>query len=316
MAALASRFVHAIACAALALAGCGEGDSPPDASSHGAPRAIVLNSELQAPRGMAFLPGGEMLVTQKAGGMVILSADGKSIRATLSGLPAVEPYGGLLDVALDPDFSANAWLYWAYSEPGTGLEAGLAGTAVARGRLVGDRLVDVTVIYRQTPKLDNIYQFGARLAFRADGTLFVTLGDRRIAASAQDLTTTLGKVIRIHRDGAIPHDNPWLPGALPEIWSYGHRNPQGAAIRPDRDQLWINEHGPRGGDELNLSVPGGNYGWPLVSYGCDYEAPVGGDCRLGGGTHAPRFTEPVGVWAPDAIAPSGLLFYTGNGFPH
>jgi glucose/arabinose dehydrogenase len=258
-----------------------------------------------------------MLVTQKGGSMVVLSADGTTVQETVSGLPevAASGQGGLLDVALDPDFTADPWVYWTYAEPGTGDEAGLAGTAVARGRLVGNAMQDVAVIYRQVPKVSGDGHFGSRLAFRSDKTLFVTLGERQQGSPAQDLTTTLGKVIRINRDGTVPSDNPAIAGARPEIWSYGHRNPQGAAIRPSDGELWLNEHGPQGGDELNRVVAGGNYGWPLVSYGCNYGDPVGDACRIGGGTHSPTYIEPVSYWVPTSIAPAGLIFYTGSRFP-
>jgi glucose/arabinose dehydrogenase len=258
-----------------------------------------------------------MLVSQKGGSMVVLAADGRTVQATVKGLlpVAAASQGGLLDVALDPDFATDPWVYWTYSEPGTGAEASLAGTAVARGRLAGDSLQDVAVIYRQVPKVSGGGHFGSRLAFRSDRTMYVTLGERQKGSPAQDLSTSLGKVIRIHRDGTVPAGNPALPGARPEIWSFGHRNPQGAAVRPGTDVLWIDEHGPQGGDELNRVVAGGNYGWPLVSYGCNYGDPVGASCRIGGGTHAPAHLEPVSYWVPTSIAPAGLLFYTGSGFP-
>lgn len=296
----------------------GNGDQiMPNAFAAAVPMAVTLNNTLVAPWGLAFLPDGRMLVTQKGGSLLILSADGKTVQATVSGLPAVAAsgQGGLLDVALDPDFMTYPWIYWTYAEPGTGDEAGLAGTAIARGRLVGFNLQDVAVIYRQVPKVSGAGHFGSRLAFRGDKTLFVTLGERQKGSPAQDLATTLGKVIRINRDGTVPPDNPAIVGARPEIWSYGHRNPQGAAIRPGGDELWINEHGPQGGDELNRIMAGGNYGWPLVSYGCNYGDPVGDACRIGGGTHAPTYIEPVSYWVPTSIAPAGLVFYTGSGFP-
>lgn len=279
--------------------------------------AVTLNSSLSRPWGMAFLPDGRMLVTQKTGSMLILSTDGTTVEANLSGLPAVESggQGGLLDVALDPDFATDPWIYWTYSEPGTGDEAGLVGTAVARGRLVGTALQDVEVIYRQVPKVSGQGHYGSRLAFRSDKTLFVTLGERQKGSPAQDLTTTLGKVIRINRDGTIPSNNPGIAGALPEIWSYGHRNPQGAAMRPGTDTLWEHEHGPQGGDEVNKIEPGGNYGWPLVSYGCNYGSPIGSNCEIGGGTHAPTYVEPITYWVPVSIAPAGMIFYTGDKFP-
>jgi glucose/arabinose dehydrogenase len=277
---------------------------------------VTLNATLNSPWGMAFLPDGRMLVTQKGGSMVVLSASGAT-QATVTGLPAVSAagQGGLLDVAIDPDFSTDPWIYWTYSEPGSGLESGLKGTAVARGRLIGNALQDAAVIYRQVPKVGGEGHFGSRLVFRSDKTLFVTLGERQLGSPAQDLSATLGKVIRINRDGSIPSGNPALGGARPEIWSYGHRNPQGAALRPGGDELWINEHGPQGGDEFNRVIAGGNYGWPNASYGCNYGDPVGSACRIGGGTHAPGYVEPVSTWVPVSQAPSGLAFYSGSGFP-
>jgi len=314
-----------------------------------APRVVTLHSGLVFPWGMDFLPDGRMLVTQKAGTMVILSADGKSVLAAVDGLPPVmaEGMGGLLDVVIDPEFARDPWVYWAYSEAGSGAEAGKAATSVARGRLAGSTLRDVSVLFRQGPKVGGASHFGARLAFRGDGTLFIALGDRKQLdppgptqgaeslfrqfakaakqaltfgvpmLSPQSLATDLGKVVRINRDGTMPADNPKFDDAdaRPEIWSYGHRNPQGAAIHPDTGELWIVEHGPQGGDELNRVLAGGNYGWPLKSYGCPYGSPVGEACRIGGGTHAPAYIEPVSHWVPISIAPSGLMFYTGNRFP-
>jgi len=281
------------------------------------PRYVVLSDRLVRPWGLAFLQDGRILVTEKRGRMVILSAEGTTVQEALTGLPAVADasQGGLLDVALDPDFTTDPWIYWTYAEPGTGAELGLAGTAVARGRIIGSSLNDVEVIYRQKPKVTGGGHFGSRIAFRSDRTLYVTLGERQKFTPAQDLTTTLGKVIRINRDGSIPPDNPSIIGAEPEIFSYGHRNPQGAAIRPGGDELWVTEHGPQGGDEINKIVAGGNYGWPVVSYGCNYGDPVSDACRIGGGVHAPNYIEPVSYWVPVSIAPSGMIFYTGAGFP-
>ncbi len=278
---------------------------------------VTLNDLLVRPWGLTFLPDNRMLVTEKGGRMVILSADGTIVQKIVKELPIVagSGQGGLLDVALDPDFTTDPWVYWTYSEPGTGVEEGFAGTAIARGRLVDNTLQDVEVIYRQVPKVSGMGHFGSRLAFRSDKTLFVTLGERQKRSPAQDLATTLGKVVRINRDGTVPADNPAIEGARPEIWSYGHRNPQGAAIRSGGDELWITEHGPQGGDELNQIVAGGNYGWPLVSYGCNYGDPVGDACRIGGGTHSPNYIEPMSYWVPTSIAPAGMIFYTGSGFP-
>lgn len=263
---------------------------------------------------MAFLPDGRILVTLKGGDLVVVSADGTTVSAPLGGVPAVNAggQGGLLDVAIDPDFATTPWVYLSYSEDGSGG----TGTAVARGQLVGNALQGTTVIFRQSPKVGGNGHFGSRLVFRGDKTLFVTLGERQQGSPAQDLGQTLGKVVRINRDGSIPSGNPSLgTGALPGIWSYGHRNPQGAALHPTTGELWQSEHGPQGGDEINISRAGSNYGWPNVSYGCNYGDPVGDACRIGGGTHAPNYIEPLSTWTPTSQAPSGLAFYTGSLFP-
>jgi glucose/arabinose dehydrogenase len=338
---IASSFLLAVACHAR--------DAAPSTAvaRSGVPKATVLNSALEVPWGLAFLPDGRMLITQRNGTMVILSANGKTLQGSVSGVPAVAAVGqgGLLDVAVDPNFAADPWVYWAYSERGHGAEAGKAGTAVARGRLRGNALHDVSVIFRQAPKVSGNSHWGARLVFRNDATLLVTLGDRKQddpqysatpntpslatrvrktvrefipdARDVQAVTGHLGKIVRINRDGSVPAGNPdfGVAGALPEIWSYGHRNPQGAAIHPATGELWITEHGPQGGDELNRVLPGKNYGWPIRSYGCPYGAPVNEACRVGGGKHAPDYVEPVAYWAPISIAPSGLTFYTGDKFP-
>lgn len=284
----------------------------------GAARVTELNTGLSSPWSLAFLPDGRMLVTEKAGRLRRLSADGRTAEADIAGVPPVvaSGQGGLLDVALAPDFATTPWVYLSYSEPGRGSESGLAGTAVARARLVGDQLQGLEVVYRQVPKVSGTGHFGSRLAFARDGTLFISLGERQKGSPAQDLATSLGKIVRIRADGGLPDDNPPLgAGARPEIWSYGHRNPQGLAVHPDTGELWNTEHGPQGGDELNRVQRGGNHGWPLVSYGCEYGAPVGDGCRIGGGTHAPGYVEPVAYWVPVSTAPSSLMFYTGTGFP-
>ncbi|WP_255353662.1 PQQ-dependent sugar dehydrogenase [Methylibium sp. Root1272] len=288
---------------------------------------------MSRPWGMAFLPDGRMLITQKSGSMVIVSASGGS-KVNVTGVPSVatDGQGGLLDVALDPDFATSPWVYFTYSETGSGSGSNPAGTAVARAQLVGNALQNLTVIFRQSPKVTANNHYGSRLAFRSDKTLFVTLGERqtydsknltatRAALFAQDLTTTRGKVVRIQRDGSSAAGNPSLGSgaAAGLLWSYGHRNPQGAAINPATGDLWVTEHGPQGGDELNRVTSGGNYGWPLVSYGCVYDATYPGGnnstCRIGGGAHAPNYTEPATYWGPTSIAPSSLMFYTGSGFP-
>lgn len=278
-----------------------------------------LNSGLQSPWGMAFMPDDRLLITQKAGSMVILSKDGRRIEQTISNLPDVaDPgQGGLLDVALDPDFKKTPWVYWSYAEPGTGPSKGLSGTAVARGLLQKSGLQNITVIYRQKPKVKGNGHFGSRLVFGQDGTLYITLGERQKFTPAQDMSQSLGKIVRINKDGSLSKDNPkWKnPKALAEIYSLGHRNPQGAAIHPLTGELWISEHGPQGGDEINLVMAGKNYGWPLASYGCNYGEPVGVECRLGGGKHSPKFVEPLSYWIPISVAPSGMVFYTGAMFP-
>jgi len=296
------------------LAACGGGSA---GSGSAEPQIELLNADLVRPWGMTFLPDNRLLISEKGGNLVIVNAEGTVVQSRIDGLPTIDSsgQGGLLDVTLDPAFISDPWIYWSYSEPGVGLESGLVGTAVARGRLVSDTLQDIEVIYRQVPKVSGTGHYGSRLVFRSDGTLYVTLGERQKGAPAQDLTTTLGKVIRIHRNGTVPADNPGLGGARPEIWSLGHRNPQGAAVHPGSDVLWVSEHGPQGGDEINRVIAGGNYGWPLVSYGCNYGDPVGESCRIGGGVHAPDYQEPVSYWVPLSIAPAGMLFYSGSAVP-
>ena len=336
--ALAARQLSAGFALACLLSACGGGSdagaapvappplpTPTPTPPGAAPKTTLLTSSLSSPWGLAFLPDGRMLITQKGGTMVIASAEGRSLSAPFgTGLPnlATSGQGGLLDVALDPDFdlATNPRIYWSFSESGSGG----AGTAVARGKLINQGIVDAEVIYRQEPKVGGSGHFGSRLVFRSDKTLFVTLGERQRddpgnpgTANAQNLATTLGKVIRINRDGSVPAGNPnfGLAGARAEIWSTGHRNPQGAALRPGSDDLWVSEHGPLGGDELNQVLPGRNYGWPLRSYGCPYSAGSNTEaCRPGGGTHAPEFEEPKTTWLPISTAPSDLLFYTGTRF--
>ena len=278
-----------------------------------------LNSSLKSPWGMTFLPDKRLLITQKSGSMVIVSADGKTIEHQIENLPKVADrgQGGLLDVVLDPDFSKNNTIYWSYAESGTGKDKSLSGTAIARGKLLNNTLQDVRVIYRQTPKVNGNGHFGSRLVFSKDKTLFVTLGDRQKFTPAQDMSQSIGKVIRINRDGSVPANNPkWKNAkALPEVYSLGHRNPQGAALNPLTGELWLSEHGPQGGDEINRVLPGKNYGWPVVSYGCNYGQPESDECRLGGGKHNPKYIEPLSYWVPRSIAPAGMMFYTGDVFP-
>ena len=221
--------------------------------------------------------------------------------------------GGLLDVAVDPQFASNGLVYWSYAEAGSGDDADKNGTAVARGRLQGQRLADVRVIFRQAPKVRSTAHFGSRLVFGRDGRLFVTMGDRYSRRDeAQNLGNHLGKVVRIETDGRVPPDNPFVrtAGARPEIWSYGHRNMQGAALHPQTGALWTHEHGPQGGDEVNLDQAGRNYGWPVITYGCEY-----GSCaRIGEGTAKAGMEQPLTRWVP-SIAPSGMAFLTSDRYP-
>jgi glucose/arabinose dehydrogenase len=266
------------------------------------------------PWGLAFLPDGQMLVTERPGRVRIVGKDGR-LSNPVGGVPDVvaSGQGGLLDIALDPNFAANRLVYLSYAEPRGG---GTNGTSVARGRLVADgaspRLDDVKVIFRQMPAATGGLHFGSRLAFARDGNLFITTGDRYHSRDkAQDLGTHYGKVIRIRPDGSVPPDNPFAKksGARPETWSYGHRNPQSAAIHPATGKLWIVEHAARGGDEINIPAAGKNYGWPVINYGRDYSG-----LKIGESTHKAGMEQPIYYWDP-SIAPSGMAFYTGNLFP-
>ena len=264
---------------------------------------------LEFPWGLAFLPDGRMLVTERPGRLRIVAKDG-TLSEPIEGVPEVFAHGqgGLLGIALDPNFAANNLVYLAYAEPG---EDGTAGTAVARGKLSDVSLDDVQVIFRQKPKVKGGNHFGGRLVFAPDGKLFVTLGERFTFQPAQDLSVDLGKIVRINPDGTVPDDNPFVAqeGKLPEIWSYGHRNVQGAAIQPGTGKLWETEFGPLGGDELNIIEPGKDYGWPVVSWGKNYD----GTEIPNPPTH-PEFTDAIDHWTP-VISPSGIAFYTGDDFP-
>jgi len=291
--------------------------APPPGSV--AVRLVPFVTGLSSPWAMAFLPDGRLLITEKAGRIRLASADGATL-STVAGAPTViaTGQGGLLDVALDPAFASNRRIYLAFSEAGTGSEAGLSGTAVFRAELnvAGTQLENGVVIFRQVPKVSGSGHYGARLVFRADGTLFVALGERQQGSPAQDTTGHLGKVLRIDPQGNPASGNPAFgSGAQPHLWSIGHRNPQAATLHPQTGELWIAEHGPQGGDEVNLVSPGRNYGWPLVSYGCNYGDTVGTTCRIGGGTHAPTYREPQAFWYPTSTAPGGMAFYTGTRFP-
>ena len=287
-------------------------------------KVVTVAHGLVNPWGLAFLPDGRMLVTERPGRMRIVAADGK-LGPPLPGLPPVvaEGQGGLLDVALDPKFSSNRWVYWAYSEAAEAPNPdGLNGTAVARARLAGEpgaeRLAEVQVIFRQAPKVASRLHFGARLAFGNDGRLFITLGERYSRKDdAQTLDNHLGKVVRIEADGRVPADNPLVGRAgLPanaklDIWSLGHRNVQGAAIHPTTGELWTTEHGPQGGDELNLTLPGRNFGWPVITYGRNYVTAT----KIGEGSERADIAAPLAHWVPLSIAPSGMAFLTSDRYP-
>ena len=270
---------------------------------------------LEHPWALAFLPDGAMLVTERPGRLRVIGPGGARSRP-VTGLPELDArdQGGLLDVALDPDFARTGLVYWSYSEPRDGGN----GTAVARGRLVrGDApaLEGVQVIWRMTPTLDSKMHFGSRLVFARDGTLFITTGERSILPGrhqARRLDGTLGKVVRIRPDGSIPDDNPFVgrAGARPEIYSIGHRNIQSAALHPGTGELWIVEHGARGGDELNRIEPGRDYGWPAISYGLEYSGEPIGEGR----TAQDGLEQPVYYWDP-VIAPSGMAFYDADLIP-
>lgn len=302
-AALAATLALAVATASARTAEAGSGPV----------RVETVARGLEHPWGLAFLPDGAMLVTERPGRVRLVGPDG-SVSAALAGAPQTRALGqgGMLDVALHPDFASNGLVYFTFAE----LDGGSAGTAVARARLVRDedtppRFEGLETIFSMNRKSSGNRHFGSRLAFAPDGTLFFTIGDRGEMERAQDASDHAGSVLRIADDGAIPPDNPFASGegAAPEIWSFGHRNPQGAAIHPETGALWTVEHGPRGGDELNIPRKGANHGWPVISYGVHYSGQT-----VGEGTEKEGMEQPVHYWDP-SVSPSGLMFYTGDVFP-
>lgn len=271
-------------------------------------RPETVASGLDHPWAVAFLPEGRFLVTERAGRMRVVNAQGQ-VGPALAGVPEVAAggQGGLLDVVLDSGFARNRTLYFCFSEPGRGG----SGTALARARLADDErsLQDVRVIFSQKPKFASAMHFGCRIVEARDGTLYLTLGDRfRRMQDAQTLDNHHGKVVRVQKDGGVPADNPFVgrAGALPEIWSYGHRNAQGATLAPD-GSFWMHEHGPQGGDEINVPRPGRNHGWPVITYGENY----GGGAVGEGLTEKPGLEQPLHYWTP-SIAPSGMAFLTSD----
>nr|WP_328703657.1 PQQ-dependent sugar dehydrogenase [Achromobacter aestuarii] len=287
--------------------------SAPAATAAQAPLAVTVMAEgLDRPWALAFLPDGAALITERSGAMRLWQ-EGKGAGKPISGVPKVwsSGQGGLLDVVLAPDFATSRWVYFSYAEAGDGK----AGTAVARGKLNAERtaLTDVAVIFRQMPKLSVGNHFGSRLAFDRDGYLFITLGENNQRPTAQDLDKLQGKVVRLRADGKVPPDNPFVnkAGARPEIWTYGMRNPQGMAIHPVTGAVWENEHGPRGGDEINILSPGKNYGWPIATHGINYSGQPIPEAK---GKSAAGMEDPHFVWEKSPGL-SGMAFYTADRFP-
>ncbi|TXH77476.1 MAG: PQQ-dependent sugar dehydrogenase [Lysobacteraceae bacterium] len=307
-------------------AGCRQAPTPPAEPPRtvAGAQAVALASEkarfelmevvtgLERPWSLAFLPDGAMLVSERPGRLRRIGVDG-SVSDPIAGLPAifVDGQAGLLDIVLSPQFGTDNQVYFSFAEPN--FRGNKAGTAVARARLEGDALRDVDVIYSQEPKLSSGTHVGSRLVFDDAGHLFVTQGENRVAPTAQELDKLQGKLVRIWPDGRIPEDNPFVKrrGVRPEIWSYGHRNMQGAALHPVTRKLWTSEHGPMGGDELNIPEPGRNYGWPVITHGRDYSgSAVPGSV----GKSAAGMEPPHHVWEVSP-AVSGMLFYSGKAFP-
>jgi aldose sugar dehydrogenase len=276
----------------------------------------TVTDGLEHPWGLAFLPDGRMLVTERPGRLRVVGRDGRLDPAPVAGLPQVDPQGqgGLLDVALHPRYASNGWIYWSYAQKDLLRNN---GTEVARGKLAGGpgnwRMESVEVLFRLAPKTGASQHFGSRIVFDRTGLMYVTLGDRGERDAAQRLGDHRGKIVRLTDDGKPAPGNPFLaaPGARPEVFSLGHRNVQGAAIHPVTGALWTNEHGPQGGDELNVIKAGVNYGWPVITYGVNYVIGT----KIGEGTEKPGMAQPVKYWTPSP-ALSGLAFYEGDRFPN
>jgi glucose/arabinose dehydrogenase len=273
-------------------------------------RVVTLLPGLENPWSVAFLPDGRMLVTERAGRLRLVGSDFRLAPQPIEGLPEIleRGQGGLFDVVLHPQYAQNGWIYWAYNAPGPGGW----GTALARGKLQGQRMTEVQVLFSMQPKTRSSQHFGGRIVFEKAGTLYLTLGDRGDKDRAQKLDDHAGSVIRLHDDGRVPADNPFTKrsGALPEKWTLGNRNMQGAALHPQTGELWTHEHGPQGGDEVNVMRSGLNYGWPVITYGVNY----GLGTRIGEGQSKPDMVQPLHVWVP-SIAPSGMAFVSGSQFP-
>jgi len=282
-------------------------------------RVVTVAEGLNGPWSIAFLPGGDLLVTERSGALRIVR-NGNLVAQPVEGVPAVRfgGQGGLMDVVLHPEFESNRLVYLTYSKPNADSSEGT--TAVVRGRLENDRLSGVEEIFEASAWSVGQGHYGSRLAFDHDGYLFVSIGDRQFPARddlyahpAQDVTNHIGTILRLHDDGTVPADNPFVgrPDALPEIWSYGHRSPQGLAVHPLTGALWESEHGPQGGDELNLIEPALNYGWPVIGFGVNY----GSGAPIHESSEHEDMEQPIHHWTP-SIATSGLMIYTGDAFPN
>lgn len=273
-------------------------------------RVVTLVKGLAHPWSLAFLPDGRMLVTERPGRLRIVANDFRLDPRSVEGVPQVAAVGqgGLFDVVLHPKYAENGWIYFAYSGPGDGGWS----TELMRAKLDGHRLTQQQVLFRLEPKSRTGQHFGGRIVFDRQGYLYLTLGDRGEMARAQRLDDHAGSVIRLHDDGRVPTDNPFVKraGAKPEKFTLGNRNMQGAALHPQTGELWTHEHGPQGGDEVNVMRAGRNYGWPVITYGVNY----GIGTRIGEGTHKPGMEQPLYYWVP-SIAPSGMAFYEGDKFP-
>lgn len=306
------RFLHLLLCCLLACGGAAAQErSAVISSEKHAFRVTTLLRGLENPWSMAFLPDGRMLVTERAGRMRLVGPDFRLSPQAIEGLPDVvaQGQGGMFDVVLHPQHAQNGWIYWAYNAPGPGGW----GTALARGKLQGQRMTEVQVLFSMQPKTRSGQHFGGRIVFDKAGMLYLTLGDRGDRHRAQKIDDHAGSVIRLHDDGRVPADNPFAKqaGAFPEKWTWGNRNMQGAALHPKTGELWTHEHGPQGGDEVNVMRAGQNYGWPVITYGVNY----GLGTRIGEGHSKPGMVQPLHVWTP-SIAPSGMAFVTGSQFPH
>ncbi|MEX0906470.1 MAG: PQQ-dependent sugar dehydrogenase [Balneolaceae bacterium] len=262
---------------------------------------------LEVPWGMAFLPDGSVLISERDGDLRIVR-DGELQESPIDGVPEVwaNGQGGLLDVTLHPEYEDNGWIYISYSKPGDGG----AHTAIIRGKLNDNNLTDIEELFAGEPPTDRGQHFGSRIVFDPDGYMYFSIGDRGQMDLAQDINSSNGKVYRLHDDGSIPNDNPFVgQDGKDEAFNYGHRNPQGMAVHPETGAVWTHEHGPRGGDEINIEQPGANYGWPVISYGINYDGSV-----LTDETEREGMEQPVHYWDP-SIAPSGMAFISGDTYP-